>query len=253
MSAPGGWTIGLALSARELRRLWRQPARLVAVVGTPLLIWVLLSSGLADSFRPAGFEDADVAGFLLPGAMTLVAVFASVFSAFSTIEDRTAGWLQAVLVSPAPRWSIAVGKIGGGALVAWAQAALLLLAAPWLDMPITASSLLGAAAALATTSIAMTGMGLALAWRSESVSSFHAVMNLLFLPLWMLSSAMFPLDGAAPWIRTVMLVNPLTWCVEAIRGALLQRDVLVPQLIAAGFALAMVLAATIVIGRRAKA
>ena len=252
MTMPSGWAVTVALAWREVHRLSRQPARLAAVVGTPLLIWGLLSSGLAGSLRPAGFESVEVAEFLLPGALALVAVFASVFSAFSTIEDRTAGWLQAVLVAPAPRWSIAAGKILGNGALAWVQAALLLLAAPLLDLPLTAPALLEVAATLALTCAAMTGMGLALAWRSESVASFHAVMNLLFLPMWMLSSAMFPLDGAAPWLRAVMLANPMTWCVESLRGALLAHPPAWTVLAAAAFTLVALVAAVAIIGKPAR-
>ncbi|MHC4947252.1 MAG: ABC transporter permease, partial [Planctomycetota bacterium] len=205
------------------------------------LLWLFLGSGFAESFRPPGLTDVSYASFLLPGAMTLVAVFAAVFSAISIIEDRQAGWLQGVLVSPAPRWSLAAGRIAGSAVTAWLQAApLLLLALLALDLDVSALGAARSLAALAVTCVAVAGLGLATAWKSETTAGFHAVMNLLFLPMWMLSGAFFPADGAAPWLGAVMRANPLAWCTDAIRGPLHGTDPGPAWPLMAAFAVVMV-------------
>ncbi|MHC4948879.1 MAG: ABC transporter permease, partial [Planctomycetota bacterium] len=169
MSVRLGVVAAWVVARRELVHLARRPARLAGAVGTPLLLWLFLGSGFAESFRPPGPTDVRYASFLLPGAMTLVAVFAAVFSAISIIEDRQAGWLQGVLVSPAPRWSLAAGRIAGSAVTAWLQAApLLLLALLALDLDVSALGALRTLAALAVTCVAVAGLGLATAWRSET-------------------------------------------------------------------------------------
>jgi ABC-2 type transport system permease protein len=216
-----GWSTAFLLCGREWRRLARQPARLLATVGTPLLIWLLLASGLAESFRPSTREEGGYGAFLLPGMMMMVSLFASIFSSIALIEDRQEGWLRSVLVSPAPRWSIAAGKIMGGATLALCQALLLLAAAPFLHLGPGAIRLALVVLALALSAVASTALGLSFAWRCASTGSFHAVMNLLLFPMWLLSSALFPLDGSAPWLRAIMLINPLTWCTEAVRVPLL--------------------------------
>ena len=100
--AVSGWRIVGVIWRRELLRFWRQPVRILAAIGTACLLWVVMGSGLADSFR-TGADDSAYSAYLLPGAMTLVCMFTAIFSSISVIEDRNEGWLQSVLASPAPR------------------------------------------------------------------------------------------------------------------------------------------------------
>ncbi|MCA9291140.1 MAG: ABC transporter permease, partial [Phycisphaerales bacterium] len=172
-----------------------------------------MSSG--DALGPHSY-----ATFLLPGAMTLVAVFASIFSSIAVIEERNQGWLQSVLVAPVPRWSIALGKIGGGAAVAFVQAVVLLLALPVLGATMTVTGVATSVLALALTCLGVSSLGFVFAWRSETTAGFHAVMNLVFVPLWMLSGAFFPVDAASPWLAWLARADPLTWCTAAIREPL---------------------------------
>jgi ABC-2 type transport system permease protein len=154
-----GLVVTAVLIRRELVRFVRQPARIVAAIGTACVLWLFLASGFAEALRPQHLGETSYATFLLPGMMTLVAVFAAVFSSMSIIEDRNDGWLATVLVSPVPRWAIALGRITGAAIVAWSQGALLLLLAPLLDVSLTLPSAVVALAGLAVTSLGMTAVG----------------------------------------------------------------------------------------------
>jgi ABC-2 type transport system permease protein len=248
-----GWKVVGVLCRRDLARFLRQPVRIAAAVGTPLLIWIFFSSGFAGAFRAETIGHSSYTAFMLPGAMTLIAVFAAIFSSISIIEDRQQGWLQSVLVAPVPRWSIALGKICGGASVAFAQSAVLLLAIPFLPMEVNAMGIIVAIVALALTCMAMAGLGVVFAWKSETTAGFHAVMNLVFMPMWLLSGAFFSISGAAPWLAWVVKVNPLTWCTQAIRLPLLSREIeasLLPLAETGGFAIAMIALATLIVGRR---
>jgi ABC-2 type transport system permease protein len=69
-------------------------------------------------------------------------------------------------------------------------------------------------------SFELTALGFAIAWPMDSTQAFHAIVNMLLIPLWLLSGALFPLSGAAGWMRLCMMLNPLTYGVEALRGAL---------------------------------
>jgi ABC-type multidrug transport system permease subunit len=73
---------------------------------------------------------------------------------------------------------------------------------------------------MAAVSFALTALGVLLAWRFESVQGFHAIMNLFLIPMWLLSGAVFPPDKAVPWVRYVMVANPLTYGVDALRRVL---------------------------------
>ncbi|MHC4306045.1 MAG: ABC transporter permease [Planctomycetota bacterium] len=247
-----GLVVTAVLIRRELVRFTRQPARIVAAIGTACVLWLFLASGFAEALRPQHLGDAGYATFLLPGMMTLVAVFAAVFSSLSIIEDRNDGWLATVLVSPVPRWAIAAGRITGAAAVAWAQAAVLLLLAPLLDVSLSVPSVLLSLAGLAVTCLGMTAVGVAFAWRTETTAGFHAVMNLVFAPLWMLSGSIFPVQGAAPWLARLTGLNPLTWCTQSIRGPLAGTPWSWSLISATAFAAAAVLVATWIVARPAK-
>ncbi len=236
----------LVIARRDLTRMLRQPSRIIAAIGTPALLWAFLASGFADAIKPSQLETESYDAFLLPGMMMLVAVFSAIFSSISLIEDRRAGWLQGVLVSPAPRWTITLGKILGATLVAWAQTLILLAGLPFVGLTTGILGIVIAAFSSLITSFAMAGLGFLFAWRSPSTASFHAVMNLLFMPMWLLSGAFFPMQGAVPWLQWIMWINPMTWCTSAMRDGLADGRLSTAFLAMSVFAGLMFLFATLI-------
>ena len=210
----------MALTKRELIRQTRQPSRVIASIATPLLIWIFLVGGFSNSVGSVAQGRSSLTAYTIPGMASLTVMFASIFAAISLIQDRHDGVLRAALVSPAPRWSIAMSKIGAGSLLALAQALLVLLTLPILGVSLTPLGVLGAVLALACISIALIGIGLSLAWIVDSTQGFHGVMNALLMPMWLLSGAVFPIAEAAGWLRTIALLNPLTWAHAAMRSSL---------------------------------
>lgn len=206
-----------SLWRRELVRFFRQPSRVAGAVGSPLLFWLFIGSGLSGSFRLPGAEGLDYLEYFFPGTVTLVVLFAAIFSTISIIEDRREGFLQGVLAAPVPRAAIAAGKVLGGATLAWLQGAAFLLLAPVAGLRLGALRLLEAAGVLALLALALTAIGFAFAWSVDSVQGFHAVMNLVLVPLWLLSGAVFPLTGAPAWLAALMRADPLTYGVAALR------------------------------------
>lgn len=210
-----------ALMRREFVRVARQPTRIVATLGTAALFWLLAASGFGDSMRLPGSDPASYSAYLLPGIALIVVMFGTIFGAISLIQDRHSGFLQSVLVSPVPLWTVALSKLIPAALLAAVQGALVLSAVLVLDAgsagPVGIA--LGTIALFAS-ALGVLGVGLALAWRIDSIAGFHGVMNLVLLPAWVLSGALFPHDGAAPWLGTLMLLNPLYWANLCIGGSL---------------------------------
>lgn len=256
---------------RELIRFIRQPSRIIAAIGTPVLIWIFLGSGFSNSISFSGGEAGgagaiSAAGpsysvYLLPGMMTLIAMFTAIFASISIIEDRKDGWLQSVLVSPCPRAAIAAGKILGGTTIAFVQSVVLLAALPLLGDRPGAIGVACTIIALALTCIAMTGVGVAFAWVSETTQGFHAVMNLVLMPLWFLSGAFFPVEGSAIWLGWIMRANLLTWCTMSIRAPIgveqAEWSITSPTWLGAlavtfAFALGAFIVATMVIARPTK-
>lgn len=207
----------MTLWKREIVRFYRQRSRIIGALATPILFWLLLGSGFAESFRSPGSEGVSYSQYFFPGAMVMVILFTAIFSTISVIEDRKEGFLQAVLVAPVPRSAIVLGKVLGGSSLALGQAVLLLLAAPLVEVQLSLASLIALVVILAVIAIGLTTLGFLIAWKMESTQGFHAVMNLLLIPMWLLSGAFFPADGASTWLRWLMAANPLTYGMAAVR------------------------------------
>lgn len=212
-----------AIAWRELLRFARQKSRVVGGIAQPLLIWGFLGAGFSASFRPEG-HSGGYATYVFPGVLMLLLLFSSVFSAITLIEDRDHGFLQGVLVAPLPRFAIVLGKVGGGALLALLQAAVLLPIAPLTGAPFTAAGLLLALPVIALAAIGFAATGFAVAWSMRSTSGFHAVMMVVLMPAWMLSGALFPAQGVPTWLAWTMTVNPLTHADALLRAALNQTS-----------------------------
>ncbi len=208
------------LVSRDLRRFFRQKSRVVGALVQPLIFWLVIGSGLQGSFRMPGAGGVGYIRYFFPGIVMLVVLFTSIFTTMSVIEDRHKGFLQAVLVAPASRSALVLGKTLGGVAIALAQAALFLALMPLagidpraVDWPLTFAMLLLA-------SIGLSSMGFGIAWWLDSTQGYHVVMSVLLIPLWILSGAMFPLEGAARWIGWLMHANPMSYAVSGIRRAI---------------------------------
>jgi len=248
-----GFAAAMALGKRELIRQIRQPSRIVASVLTPMLVWVFFVGGFSSAIGQEN-TDQNLTAYMIPGVASLTVMFASIFASISLIQDRHEGVLRAALISPAPSWSIVLGKVGAGALVAMLQGLVVLAALPFLGVEITVLGVLGACAGLALISVALIGLGLGLAWIVDSSQGFHGIMNAVLMPMWLTSGAVFPINDAAGWLRVVAMANPLSWAHSAIRGSLGMAGIQGAPAgldwgIAVVFAGACVVLATVVMGR----
>lgn len=247
-----GYGAMMALGKRELIRQVRQPSRVIASIATPMLIWLFIVGGFSKAVGGVAGGQSSLTAYTIPGMASLTVMFASIFAAISLIQDRHDGVLRAALVSPAPGWSIALSKIGAGSLLALVQALIVLLTLPLLGVGLTPVGVLGAVLALGCISIALIGLGLALAWIVDSTQGFHGVMNAVLMPMWLVSGAIFPVEDAAGWLRIIALLNPLTWAQAAMRSSLGMSDQMNPALawaITVGFALFGALLGTWTISR----
>jgi len=193
---------------RELVRFWRQKSRVMGVVASPLVFWLVIGLGSNDLGR------------YYSGALVLTVMFSAIFSTISIIEDRREGFLLSMLVSPAPRTSLVLGKIMGSATLAWIQGVIFLAFAPLAGVRIHNWELIPIAAAIFLISFTLTGLGFVIAWKMNSTAGFHAIMNLLLLPMWMVSGSLFTMATAHGIIRAIMRVNPLTYSISLLNYTL---------------------------------
>jgi ABC-2 type transport system permease protein len=197
------------LAQRELVRFFRQRNRVMGALGQPVLFWWLFSAGL----QPSGLGYAH----FFPGILAMILLFTAIFTTISIIEDRREGFLQSVLVSPAPQWAMVLGKILGGAAIAMLQGLLfLLLGGMTLGLTSSLGDLVMAILMMGLLSVSLTGLGFLIAWRMNSTQGFHAIMSLFLFPMWLLSGAFFP-QGGQGLLAWVVAVNPLTYGVAGLR------------------------------------
>ncbi|MBX3448973.1 MAG: ABC transporter permease [Planctomycetaceae bacterium] len=213
----------VSLARRELVRFLRQRTRIVGALGQPLIFWILFGTGLRGSFQaPGGVSFQE---YFVPGVAVMIVLFTAIFSTISIIEDRREGFLQGVLVAPVPRLAIVLGKLLGGMLLAVLQAVAFLLIGPLLSLTgltepmstgLTLSNAVPVLLYLGWLGLTLTALGYLIAWPLDSTHGFHAIMSVFLLPMWLLSGAFFPAEGAG-WIGWIIRANPLTYGVAGLR------------------------------------
>src|ERR1700743_3167100 len=116
---PGLFIPSYSLWRREIVRFYRQKARVVGVIASPLLFWVAFGAGFSHSFY-SGHSGAsgNALGYFFHGSILMIVLFTAIFSRMSLIQDRNEVFLLTVLASPVSRSAIVLGKVLGGATLA---------------------------------------------------------------------------------------------------------------------------------------
>jgi ABC-2 type transport system permease protein len=220
------WLPAVSLWWREMVRFYRQRSRVVGVILSPLVFWLLLGGGFAKSFRTgsAGAEQ-NYLEYFFPGALVMIVLFTSIFTMMSVIEDRREGFLLSVMVAPIHRSAIVLGKVLGGTTLSTIQGLIFLALAPAIGVHIGLDQFALVVLIVFLTAFALTALGFAVAWTLDSAQAFNAIINLFLITLWLLSGALFPVNSATGWIRILMRINPLTYGVESLRAVLFPQMV----------------------------
>src|ERR1041384_2086728 len=193
---------------REVVRFYRQRTRVVGVIASPIVFWLVIGSGFGTSFR-AGATDQHYLDYFYPGALIMIVLFTSIFTMMSVIEDRREGFLLSVLVAPVRRSAIVLGKGLGGTTLSAAQGLIFLVFAPAIGVHFGLAQFGLLVLTVFLVSFSLTALGFAIAWPMDSTQAFHAIINLFLIPLWLLSGALFPLSGASWWLRALMRINQI--------------------------------------------
>jgi ABC-2 type transport system permease protein len=202
---------------RELIRFSRSRARIVTSLAQPVLYLFVLGSGIGSLAATGATRGFDFRTFMFPGVIALTVLFTSIFSAVSIVWDREFGFLREMLVAPVRRGALVSGKCIGGASVATVQGALMLFLAPAVGVPLSPVLLIELLALMALTAFVLTSLGIVIASRMQQVESFQFVMQLLVLPMFFLSGAVFPLNRLPKWLAVATKIDPLTYLVNPMR------------------------------------
>lgn len=233
---------------RELARYRRDRSLLFGAFSRTVLWLIILGFGLGATLRE--IEGYTYAQYILPGVVTLNILFASLQCAMALVWDRKSGLMREVLVSPAPMFSVALGKITGGALVAVIQGMIPIAFAPLVGLGLSLQGVFWAVLVMFAMGLTFTAMGVILASRMKTFEGFGSISNGVIQPLYFLSGAIFPLKGIVggvgfldlpetlraelreyglyaigggwvvelpDWLRTLVHLNPASYFLDLLR------------------------------------
>jgi ABC-2 type transport system permease protein len=204
---------------RQLKRYFRSRSRIIGSLGQPVLFLVALGFGLGPVFQKAG--QGNYIQFLVPGIVAMSVLFTAVFSGIEIIWDRQFGFLKETLVAPVSRFEIMIGRTIGGATVAMIQGVIVFAISFLAGFRPSGWGNIGLAFVfMALTAMLFTALGTAIASVLEDMQGFQLIMNFLIMPLFFLSGALFPLNNLPGVLKIITAIDPLSYGVDGMRGAL---------------------------------
>jgi ABC-2 type transport system permease protein len=201
---------------RELIRYRSDRIRIATTLVQPLLFLFVLGSGL-QTLSSASTHGVDLKTFIYPGILCISVMFTAMFSAASIVWDREFGFLREMMVAPVRRSSIVIGKCLGGATVASFQGIIILCLAGAVHVPYAPTLILGVFVLQVLLAFAITAFGVMVAARITQMQSFMGVMQMVVLPMFFISGALFPVSGLPAWLAVLNRIDPLTYAVDPMR------------------------------------
>jgi ABC-2 type transport system permease protein len=213
---------------RELLRVRGDRLRMLAQLIQPVLFLFILGTGLSGLAKHGLAPGVSYRTFVYPGVLTMSVLFTAMVSAGSIVWDREFGFLREMFVAPVRRWSLVSGKCLGGATVATFEGIALLTLAGLAGVPYTPLMVLTLLGELLLIAFTTTAFGVMLAARVRQVQAFMALTQMLVLPLFFLSGALYPLNSLPAWLTVLTRVDPLTYIVYPMRSAVAAHLALSP-------------------------
>jgi ABC-2 type transport system permease protein len=201
---------------RELIRFVNDRMRIATALVQPLLFLFVLGSGL-QQLSSASTHGVDLKTFIYPGILCIAVMFTAMFSAASIVWDREFGFLREMMVAPVRRSSIVIGKCLGGATVASFQGVILICLAGAVLVPYDPTLILGVFGLQLLLAFTITAFGLMVAVRIKQMQSFMGVMQMIVMPMFFISGALFPVAHLPGWLAVLNRIDPLTYAVDPMR------------------------------------
>jgi ABC-2 type transport system permease protein len=201
---------------RELIRYVNDRMRIATTLVQPLLFLFVLGSGL-QRLSSAGTHGVSLKTFIYPGILCIAVMFTAMFSAASIVWDREFGFLREMMVAPIRRSSIVIGKCMGGATVAGIQGVIVICLAGLVNVPYDPLLILGIFGLQLLLAFAITAFGVMIAVRIKQMQSFMGVMQMVVMPMFFISGALFPASGLPGWLTVLNRLDPLTYAVDPMR------------------------------------
>ena len=211
----------LAIAQLDLHKLRRDPTDLVTRAIQPAL-WLLMFGQVMSRSRALATGGVPYLDFLLPGILAQSVLFIAIFNGISIIWERDLGIVHKFLASPTPRSVFVVGKALGGGLRALVQAAVVLLLglALGVHLRLDPAALAGVALLVVLGAVVFSTFSLTIACVVKTRERFMGIGQVLTMPLFFASNAIYPIAMMPGWLRWVARLNPLTYEVDGLRSVL---------------------------------
>jgi ABC-2 type transport system permease protein len=184
-----------ALWRRDMVKFLRDRRSFVTSLTRPLLWLLAFGFGMRGSVTlPGAAAGVDYVSFLVAGLAAMTVLFSSMFAAISIVWEREFGFLKELLVAPVPRGAIVVAKLLAGSATALVEVIV---------------------------TLALYGLGITLAARMKSFEGFGSVVNFVIQPIFFLSGALYLTEGLPRALHAFVLVNPMSYAVDGVRGLLI--------------------------------
>jgi ABC-2 type transport system permease protein len=213
---------------RELIRYRSDRLRMVTTLIQPLLFLFVLGSGL-QQLSAASTHGVNLKTFIYPGILCISVMFTAMFSAASIVWDREFGFLREMMVAPVRRSSIVIGKVIGGATVASFQGVIVIALAGFVGVPYDPLMIIGIFILQLLLAFTITAFGVMVAVRIKQMQSFMGVMQMIVMPMFFISGALFPVANLPGWLAVLNRLDPLTYAVDPMRRLVFNNLSISPQ------------------------
>jgi ABC-2 type transport system permease protein len=211
-----------AIWYRELLVFAREPSRLVGSIIQPLLWLVVFGTGVGSIIEPGTISSVGYQQFLFPGILVMTVLYGSLFFGLYIILDKRIDFLKEVLVAPLRKSTMFFGKALGGSTDGLLQIIILLvLGALFFGIRFSLSSIFLTLVIVSLLLISITSLGMAIGSLMDSPEGFGLISSFVIFPLFFLSGALFPVNNLPQWLKSVVLVNPVSYAVDALRTVIL--------------------------------
>ena len=197
----------IVLWQRQMKRYVRSGSRLLGSLGQPILLLLALGYGIGAIYKRAG--EGNYLQFLVPGIITQTVLLSAIFWGIIILQDKRFGFLAEMLVAPVSRLRILLGSAIGGATISIIQGSMVFFISMFLGFRPHEWALVPAAFAVL--------VFMSVASMVEDFQGFQGINNLLVMPLFFLSGALYPLNNVPTFLKVISTINPVTYMIDALR------------------------------------
>ncbi len=215
----------LVITELELRKLRHDPSQLLTRAVQPAL-WLLIFGQVFDRIRAIPTGDLSYLDFMTPGILAQSILFMSIFTGLAVIWEKDLGILHKLMVSPTPRVALVLGKSIAAGIRSLSQVVIIYIIAYALGvgMNFNPLALLGVIVAVLLGSALFSAFSLAIACIVKTHERLMGIGQLMTMPLFFASNAIYPIEIMPNWLQVISYINPLTYLVDALRGLMLVTE-----------------------------